>query len=778
MHITIPNKIGKYERLEELGSGLHGVVYQAEHLVEGGLYAIKILRHSDQATIDRFTKEVKALNELRHPNIIQIYDYDVDGELKYFVMPYMNGGTLETWILNNWCDGRQPSIRESLLIAKQIALGLQCVHQHGYIHRDVKPNNIWLNAQDEEWVLGDFSIVKDVGRTTLVHNSKSGEQEPAKSFTPKYASWDQRIGRRSIGPSSDICQLGFVVHEILTGDLPTKGYTIADSSPDWSNPVFKGLPLSVRRLIKKMAHEDRNKRFQNADDLILAIDKILSANPDTPKLHQRMTRWFNKSLLGTILQRNVVAYALLGILAVTAIFLIMRSQNRLEANAVPTVSSPTITSLASSPSITSTTPLASSSVITNATPHMEPTPTLMSETPTYTATSTPTPQPVVARNGLLLQQGPGTGGDWLPDGSNDDYDTLGKCLVGTPVEILGRDSSGWWLYVEVPIEGNPCGLENLSENRGYMVADSIDNVSKQESLPIFTPPPTNTPVPTSTATPTSTACPVPSTDFFKALHYSGLESGEEVPLEWGRINNIEGLGIEGYDVNGTLVYSDGLSISQTSFKVYPEGTTTYRLKAIYCDGKEKYVGGDTKVYVSSEQINEPVTRSEEPTVPECETETDSFVPASMTVIPGLAAGDGDFSGNGPWVKVNVHLGTSLDKTLIRIVLYMEARETSGDNTIAEGIEGQNVYVAPAGWKIQEILTEKNGSIEYTDTDHALDIFDGDPRGPVKRFLVFGDNKGTDVGRGNQPGLLTGANIEFNPISVLLVEDRGRNCSDS
>ena len=155
----IGKTIGNYEILEPLGSGGMAEVYLADDTKHGRRVAIKVLRAEATASIgtERFLEEIQITANLQHPHILQLYDSgEVDGR-PYYVMPRVDGESLRERLRS----GRLP-VDEALEIARQVGAALQYAHEHGVVHRDVKPENIML--QSGRWSPTSASPGRSLGR--------------------------------------------------------------------------------------------------------------------------------------------------------------------------------------------------------------------------------------------------------------------------------------------------------------------------------------------------------------------------------------------------------------------------------------------------------------------------------------------------------------------------------------------------------------------------------------------------------------------------------------
>jgi serine/threonine-protein kinase len=211
--------VGKYHLESLLGRGGMAEVYKARHPELDRVVAIKILHPfftDDPGFVERFRREARAAAVLRHPNIVQVHDFDVteDG-LYYMVQEYVEGVPLDQYLKAR--GGPLPPA-EAALLFHQIASAVQQAHEQGTIHRDIKPGNILVDRKGQAY-LTDFGIAQMVGASRL---TASG----AATGTPAYMAPEQVRGR-DIGPATDIYALGVVLYEMITGMTPYEGDSAA-----------------------------------------------------------------------------------------------------------------------------------------------------------------------------------------------------------------------------------------------------------------------------------------------------------------------------------------------------------------------------------------------------------------------------------------------------------------------------------------------------------------------------------------------------------------------
>ncbi|HWN71444.1 MAG TPA: serine/threonine-protein kinase, partial [Haliangium sp.] len=215
--------IGNYKIKSKLGEGGMGSVYMAEHPLIGKRVALKVLHaefSSKEDVVKRFFQEAKAVNDIQHPNIVDIVDYGVitsphGQSTVYFIMEFLDGPSLADVIRNE-----APLAPErALSIGVQIADALGACHQAGVVHRDLKPDNILLIPRGRE---RDFVKVLDFGIAKLTGDQKVSVRTRTGLLmgTPAYMSPEQCEGSATVDHRTDVYALGAVVHETLTGEIP------------------------------------------------------------------------------------------------------------------------------------------------------------------------------------------------------------------------------------------------------------------------------------------------------------------------------------------------------------------------------------------------------------------------------------------------------------------------------------------------------------------------------------------------------------------------------
>jgi predicted Ser/Thr protein kinase len=258
---------GRYEILGEIGHGGMGVVYRARQISLDRIVALKVLSANlvdDEDFRERFRQEAKIIARLTHPNIVHVYDiYDIEGKDGWFciVMEFLEGRSLRELLRE---AGPLP-IERAVAIAEQIATGLAYAHSQGIIHRDIKPDNIMMLANDQIKIM-DFGIARLRGSTLHTQTGVS-------MGTPQFMSPEQASGK-SVDARSDLYSLCVVLYGMATGQLPFSGDSpvmIAlkhiQEPPPRPSQINPAIPPALDSIILKGLAKRPEDRFQNAEEL-------------------------------------------------------------------------------------------------------------------------------------------------------------------------------------------------------------------------------------------------------------------------------------------------------------------------------------------------------------------------------------------------------------------------------------------------------------------------------------------------------------------------------
>lgn len=275
MNALVGKSLGQFRIVERIGAGGMATVFKAYQPVLDRYVAVKVLpdyHARDPIFKERFLREARSVAKLDHPNIVQIYLFGEEDNITYIVMQYVDGGTLKDKLKQT---GTLP-VAEALKFVIQAAEGLGAAHEHGIIHRDVKPANMLLR-KDGHLLLSDFGIVKILEGTTNLTRVGTG------IGTPQYMSPEQGTGQ-AVDRSSDIYSLGIVLFHCLTGRVPFNAdspLTITVKHLNEPLPVaflrHAGVPPQIEKVIVKMTAKAPADRYPNTAELISELLQAAAA---------------------------------------------------------------------------------------------------------------------------------------------------------------------------------------------------------------------------------------------------------------------------------------------------------------------------------------------------------------------------------------------------------------------------------------------------------------------------------------------------------------------
>jgi serine/threonine protein kinase len=274
----------RWRVLRELGRGGMGEVYLVEHIALKRHEALKILvgtLANDPQFVARFRREARAVNRLRHPNIISIYDFGQlpDGRF-YLTMEYADGEGVSQMLRRD-----EPiALARGVHLLAQLAYAVHHAHSRGVVHRDLKPSNLVVLANDTLKVL-DFGMAKivggDVAESRLVSSADNAIWGTAKYMAP------ERIMGVGTDPRSDLYSIGCVAYEILAGAAPFVGssneiidaHLTREPLPPSAVRPAQCIPPELDAVILKCLAKDLEARFQTAADLYAAVRKVPGYSP-------------------------------------------------------------------------------------------------------------------------------------------------------------------------------------------------------------------------------------------------------------------------------------------------------------------------------------------------------------------------------------------------------------------------------------------------------------------------------------------------------------------
>jgi eukaryotic-like serine/threonine-protein kinase len=269
----IGRDLGSYHLLRILGTGGMGIVFEAEHRLLGRRVAIKTIRPdvaNDHSFSRRFLLEARAIASLDDPGIVGLHDFAFEGSIPYMVMEYVTGRTLED--LMHVGRLAAPGL---LRLLEPVAKALDHAHQHGVVHRDIKPGNILL-ADDGRTLVMDFGLACLAGFTMAT--------DP-ESFlgTPDYISPEQVSGQVVDG-RCDIYSLGAVIFEAVSGEKPFPGRNWIEiasrrllEGPPRISSICPDVPFAFSESLAGAMDRDPDKRPETARELLTRLTSALDA---------------------------------------------------------------------------------------------------------------------------------------------------------------------------------------------------------------------------------------------------------------------------------------------------------------------------------------------------------------------------------------------------------------------------------------------------------------------------------------------------------------------
>jgi serine/threonine-protein kinase len=271
----MPDNIGRFNLIEEIGEGAMSIVYKAFDPEINRTLAIKLLRGEVAADPEyryRFLQEAKAAGKLTHPNIVTIFDVGEVEQGPYIAMEFLEGRSLEQMM-----ESKTPiPVREAVVYGIQLAEALDYSHNRGIVHRDVKPGNI-ISPDDGHTIrITDFGIAH-IDSPNKEHRTRMG----AVLGTPQYMSPEQVEGFPVDG-RSDLFSLGVILYQLITGEKPFVSETltsllmkIVQEDPAPINDKTGEVPPSLKKIIEKLLNKKPEQRFQTGKEVATALRSVV-----------------------------------------------------------------------------------------------------------------------------------------------------------------------------------------------------------------------------------------------------------------------------------------------------------------------------------------------------------------------------------------------------------------------------------------------------------------------------------------------------------------------
>jgi len=302
---------GDYELLEEIGRGGQGVVYRARQKSLNRIVALKVIGLAHWATeahVKRFRLEAEAAASLNHPCIVPIYEVGERDGACYFSMGLVEGGQLDA------VAKREPiPIRHAAELIAKLAHTVHYAHEHGILHRDIKPGNILLDAKGEPH-LTDFGLAR------LVETESTVTRTMEVLGTPSYMAPEQAAGNNArVTSATDIYGLGAVLYQLLTGHPPFAGGTtfetvrlVLDTEPRQPRFWNRKIDRDIATICLKCLDKDPQRRYSSALALAEDLERWLKHEPIRARrtgIFTRGRKWVRRNLTSALLAASLVALA-------------------------------------------------------------------------------------------------------------------------------------------------------------------------------------------------------------------------------------------------------------------------------------------------------------------------------------------------------------------------------------------------------------------------------------------------------------------------------------
>ena len=303
-------ELGDYELLEEVGRGGQGVVFRARQKSLNRTVALKVIslgQWASKAHLKRFRREAEAAASLDHPSIVPIYEVGERDGSCYFSMKFVEGGQLHEVIRR-----RPISIRQAAKLIAKLARTVHYAHEHGILHRDIKPGNILLDAKGEPH-LTDFGLAR------LVETESTVTRTLEVLGTPSYMAPEQAAGNRKLSGATDVYGLGAVLYQLLTGHPPFAGGTtfetvrlVLDTEPRQPRLLNPKIGRDLSTICLKCLEKDSTRRYASALALAEDLEHWLRHEPIHAKrsgFFTHVRKWVRRNPTSALLVASLIALA-------------------------------------------------------------------------------------------------------------------------------------------------------------------------------------------------------------------------------------------------------------------------------------------------------------------------------------------------------------------------------------------------------------------------------------------------------------------------------------
>jgi len=267
-----------------------GSVYVAEHVLMGRMVALKTIQlrfANDPALVERFLREVRASAKLNHANVVTVYDAEQTADTLFLVMEYLEGQDLRDLVRRSG----PLDVATACSLLRQALLGVQHAHERGVVHRDIKPNNLFLVPNPGLLASGCVKVL-DFGLAKVLQDTGVYAYGTPTGFamgTMGYMSPEQAADTRSVGINADIFSLGRTLYYLLTAKLPypngIRSLMLEESGQQAVVPLEQlrpELPPAVASLVERMTARRQEDRFQSCAEVLSSLSPLCQTDPGHP----------------------------------------------------------------------------------------------------------------------------------------------------------------------------------------------------------------------------------------------------------------------------------------------------------------------------------------------------------------------------------------------------------------------------------------------------------------------------------------------------------------
>ena len=273
----------RYQLVSKLGEGGMGSVWRAEHVTLRSPVALKFIEASiaqNEEATSRFMREAQSAAALRSTHVVQIFDYGIDRDVPYIAMELLVGDSLRERM-----DKVRLTPRQLIEVMSQVCRAMSKAHEAGVVHRDLKPDNIFLVSEDDQ----EICKVLDFGIAKVSNNGLNGVSSATRTGaimgTPYYMSPEQAQGNRTVDYRADLWALAIIVFECVTGSVPFQSEALGDLilricvRPIPKPSEFGPVPPGFDEWFERAADRDPTQRFQSAREFAESLRLVLAQSP-------------------------------------------------------------------------------------------------------------------------------------------------------------------------------------------------------------------------------------------------------------------------------------------------------------------------------------------------------------------------------------------------------------------------------------------------------------------------------------------------------------------